>query len=111
MPRRARPAIVTLAVAGLVFASSCASKYAKVEDSFAQPINCSTAQVDIRALEEDKVSKTTEAATGVSYALPTTIFMGAITGTGGATYDVGTGAYNQKIDERIDRIRSTCKVE
>jgi hypothetical protein len=111
VPRRARPAIVTVAVAGLVFASGCASKYAKVEDSFAQPINCSTAQVDIRALEEDKVSKTTEAAAGASYALPTTILMGAITGTGGATYDVGTGAYNQKIDERIDRIRSTCKVE
>src|SRR5258705_215134 len=87
-------------VAAEVFASGRASNYAKAEDSFAQPINCSTAQVDIRALEEDKVSKPTEAAAGVSYALPTTILMGAITGTGGATYDVGTGAYNQKIDER-----------
>jgi hypothetical protein len=37
--------------------------------------------------------------------------MGAITGTGGATYDVGTRDYCRKIDERIDRIRSTCKVE
>jgi len=61
----------------LLVASGCASKYAKVEES---------------------------------YALPTTIIMGAITGTGGAKYDVGTGDYNRKIDERIDQIRSTCKM-
>ncbi len=42
--------------------------------------------------------------------MPTTIIMGAITGTGGAAYDVGNGDYNRKIDERIDRIRSTCKI-
>jgi hypothetical protein len=45
------------------------------------------------------------------YALPTTIIMGAITGTGGAAYDVGNGDYNRKIDERIDRIRSTCNID
>jgi len=94
----------------LLVASGCASKYAKVEESFEQPVNCSTAQMDIQALEEDKVSKATEAAAGLSYALPTTIIMGAITGTGGAKYDVGTGDYNRKIDERIDQIRSTCKM-
>ena len=103
-----RPAAAAFAL--LVLASGCASKYAKVEESFEQPINCSTAQMDIQALEEDKVSKSTEAAAGLSYALPTTIIMGAITGTGGAKYDVGTGDYNRKIDERIDRIRSTCKM-
>ena len=103
-----RPAAAAFAM--LVLASGCASKYAKVEESFEQPINCPTAQMDIQALEEDKVSKSTEAAAGLSYALPTTIIMGAITGTGGAKYDVGTGDYNRKIDERIDRIRSTCKM-
>jgi hypothetical protein len=102
--------LAAAAFAILVLASGCASKYAKVEESFEQPINCSTAQMDIQALEEDKVSKSTEAAAGLSYALPTTIIMGAITGTGGAKYDVGTGDYNRKIDERIDRIRSTCKM-
>ena len=105
-----RLAVLASGCAVLALASGCASKYAKVEESFAQPINCSTAQVDIQALEEDKVSKSTEAAVGLSYALPTTIIMGAITGTGGAKYDVGTGDYNRKIDERIDRIRSTCKM-
>jgi hypothetical protein len=47
---------------------------------------------------------------GLSYALPTTIFVGALTGAGGAKYDVGSGAYNRKIDERIADIRSTCRI-
>jgi hypothetical protein len=47
----------------------------------------------------------------MSYALPTTIFIGAITGTGGAKYDVGSGAFNQNIDERIADIRSTCRLD
>jgi hypothetical protein len=47
---------------------------------------------------------------GLSYALPTTIFIGAIAGTGGAKYDVGSGEYNKKIDERIVDIRSTCRI-
>ena len=110
-PSRRRKATAALACVALFLAAGCASKYAKVEKSFEQPINCSTAEVDIRALEEDKVSKATEAAEGLSYALPTTILVGAITGTGGAKYEVGTGEYNRKIDERIDKIRSTCKVE
>jgi hypothetical protein len=105
-----RLAVVASGCAMLILTSGCASKYAKVEESLEQPVNCSTAQMDIQALEEDKVSKFTEAASGLSYALPTTIIMGAITGTGGAKYDVGTGDYNRKIDERIDRIRATCKM-
>jgi len=43
--------------------------------------------------------------------LPTTILVDEVTGTGGATYEVGTGEYNRKIDERIGKIRSTCKME
>ena len=94
-----------------VSVSGCASKYAKVEESFAQPINCQSAQADIAALEADKASKAAQAAEGMKFALPTTIVMGAITGTGGAEYEVGTGEYNRKIDERIGNIKSTCKLD
>jgi len=43
--------------------------------------------------------------------LPTTIIIGAITGTGGATSGVSTDDYNRKIDEQIAHIKSTCKLE
>jgi hypothetical protein len=47
----------------------------------------------------------------MKFALPTTIIVGSITGTAGAQYEVGTGEYNRKIDERIGDIKETCKLE
>jgi hypothetical protein len=106
----ARLRIVACGIAAAVSVSGCASKYAKVEESFAQPINCSTARADIQDLQAEKVDKATEAAMGAKFALPTTIIIGAITGTAGAQQDVGTGEYNRKIDERIGNIKETCNL-
>jgi len=106
---RARAAALC-ALAGVCLASGCAQKYAKVEESFSEPINCATAQADIDRLQAAKVDKSTEAAESMKFALPTTIIVGSITGTAGAESDVGSGEYNRKIDERIADIRETCKL-
>jgi hypothetical protein len=106
-----RLGLIVCGVVVAVSASACASKYQKVEDSFAQPINCSTARADIQDLLAEKVDKATEAAMGLKFALPTTIVVGAITGTAGAQSDVGTGEYNRKIDERIANIKATCNLQ
>ena len=110
MRQGARLAVIACGVAALFLAAGCAQKYQKVEDSFAKPINCSTARADIQWLQSNKVDKTTEAVEGAKFALPTTIIVGAITGTGGAQYEVGTGEFNRKIDDRIADIREQCKV-
>src|SRR5882724_2211223 len=86
-------------LATIALLTGCGQKYQKVQDSLSQPINCGTARQEIETLQRQKVSKGEEAAVGMSHALPTTIFIGAITGTGGAKYDVGTGAFNKNIDE------------
>jgi hypothetical protein len=65
--------LVACGLAVALSASACASKYQKVEDSFAQPINCSTARADIQDLHAEKVDKATEAVEGLKFALPTTI--------------------------------------
>ena len=106
---RATVALVGLAVTSLV--TGCGQKYQRVENDLSQPINCATARQDIQTLESQKVSKSEEAAAGLSYALPTTVFIGAITGTGGAQYEAGTGELNRKIDDRIADIREQCKVD
>jgi len=110
MRRSARLAVTACGIAAVFLAAGCAQKYKKVEDSFAEPINCSTARADIQWLESNKVDKATEAVEGAKFALPTTIIVGAITGTGGAQYEVGTGEYNRKIDERIANIKETCNL-
>ena len=111
MHQSARLAVIACGIAAVFLAAGCAQKYKKVEDSFAQPINCGRARADIQWLESNKVSKTTEAVEGLKFASPTTIILGSITGTAGAQYEVGTGDYNRKIDERIGNIKSTCKLE
>ena len=110
MRHRARLTAIVCALASGFFAAGCAQKYVKVYDSFEKPINCSTARADIQWLQNQKVDKATEAAEGMKFALPTTIIVGSITGTAGAQYEVGTGEYNRKIDERIGDIKETCKI-
>jgi hypothetical protein len=107
----ARSRLIVFGLVAAVSATACAAKYQKVEDSFSEPINCSTARADIQDLHAEKVDKGTEAAMGLKFALPTTIIVGAITGTGGAESDVGTGDYNRKIDQRIANIKSTCNIQ
>ena len=111
MTPSARVRLIACGLVVAVSASACASKYAKVEESFSQPINCATARADIQDLHAEKVDKATQAVEGLKFALPTTIIVGAITGTAGAQSDVGTGEYNRKIDERIANIKETCKLE
>ncbi|HTY78514.1 MAG TPA: hypothetical protein VMI34_11910 [Candidatus Bathyarchaeia archaeon] len=110
MAANAPVAMVASMLVAVTLVTGCAQKYQKVEESLQQPINCSAAREDIQTLQNAKVSKTEEATAGLSYALPTTIFVGILTGTGGAKYDVGTGEFNRKIDERIAEIREQCKV-
>jgi hypothetical protein len=57
------------------------------------------------------VGKATQAVEGLKFALPTTIIVGAITGTAGAQVEVGTGEYNRKIDQQIANITSTCNLQ
>ena len=111
MHRNPRSAVVVCAFAAVFLAAGCGQKYVKVYDSFEKPINCGTARADIQWLQGQKVDKTTEAVEGMKFALPTTIIVGSITGTGGAQYEVGTGEYNRKIDERIGDIKETCKLQ
>jgi hypothetical protein len=110
MRQGARLAVIACGVAIVSIGAGCAQKYQKVEDSYSKPISCSTAQADIEWLRSNKVDKATEAVEGLKFALPTTIILGAITGTAGAQYEVGTGEYNRKIDEQIANIKETCNL-
>jgi len=111
MKWRARLAVVACGFSVVFLAAGCAAQYNKVEESFSQPINCATAEGDIRALQSEKASAAEQLAAGASFVTPTGIIVGALMGTAGAKYDVSSGDYNRKIDERIRQIKSTCKVE
>ena len=107
-----RPGFRAVAAAAALLAAAsaagCGARYERVEQSLSQPVDCAAADAEIQRLESSKVGESTQTAEALSYALPTTVFVGALTGAGGAVNDVSTGEYNRKIDERIQEIRSTC---
>ena len=78
------------------------------EAALQQPINCATAEGDIRVLRGEKTNAAQEAAAGATAIAPAGIVMGLVTGTENTKLQVATGEYNQMIDRKISDIRRTC---
>ena len=102
-------ALVICLVISLV--ACAASKQKKVEQEMKQPINCATAEGDIRTLEHEKVHTAQQIAEGVTALVPASIVVGLVTGTEKEKLQVGTGEYNQMIDKRIAEIKQTCGIK
>ena len=101
--------VMVLGLAVLV--SGCAMGYKKTEESMEQPINCATAEGDLRVLEQEKVNTAQQIAAGVTSIAPIGLVGGIITGTAGTKYRVATGKYNEMIDKRMAEIKATCGVK
>ena len=78
--------------------------------SMEQPINCSTAEGDIRVLQSEKTHVAGQIAQGLTAIAPAGIVMGILTGTEGTKLRVAAGDYNSKIDARIAAIKSKCGI-
>ena len=75
------------------------------------PINCATAEGDIRILQHEKSHVAQQIVEGVTAITPAGIVIGAVTGTEGVKLKVATGKYNKMIDARIAEIKEQCGVE
>jgi hypothetical protein len=108
-----RKASVTALVMFLVmFLVACAAKdQKKVEQEMKQPINCGTAEGDIRVLKSEKVHVTQQIAEGVTTIVPPGFVLGVVTGTEKTKINVGIGDYNKMIDKRVAAIKEKCGVE
>jgi hypothetical protein len=92
----------------VVLAAGCALQEQQTLQSLDQPINCRTAEGDIRVLQSEKANVAQQVASGVTAIAPAGIVVGALTGTEGTKLTVATGDYNNQIDARIAAIRSRC---
>ena len=91
---------------------ACAAKQQKkVEQEMKQPINCATAEGDIRVLKSEKAHVGQQIAEGVTSITPPGFVLGVVTGTEKEKVKVGVGEYNRMIDQRIAEIKETCGVE
>jgi hypothetical protein len=91
-----------------VILSACAFQQKKVEKELKSPINCATAEGDIRALEHEKAHVAQQIAEGVTAIVPISLVVGVVTGTEGTKLRVATGKYNKMIDKRIAEIKTEC---
>jgi len=83
----------------------------KVEQEMKQPINCATAEGDMRVLKSEKAHVGQQIAEGVTSIAPPGFVLGVVTGTEKEKLKVGVGEYNKMIDQRIAEIKETCGVE
>ena len=88
---------------------ACAAKdQKKVEQEMKQPINCATAQGDIRVLQHEKAHVAQEISEGVTAIFPAGLVLGVVTGTEKTKVKVAIGDYNKMIDKRIAEIKEKC---
>jgi hypothetical protein len=99
---------ITLVIFLAISLSACASGYKKTEKALDEPINCATAEGDIRALENEKAHVAEQIAMGVSSIIPVGLVVGIVTGSAGTKFRVATGEYDKMIDEKIAEIKSEC---
>ena len=105
-----RLATVACGFAVAALAAGCAMEEKKTMQSMNQPINCATAEGDIRVLQSEKTNVVAQIAQGATAIAPAGIVVGILTGTEATKLKVAAGDYNRQIDNRIGEIRSTCKL-
>lgn len=66
-----------------------------------QPLNCATAEGDIRALEHEKGHVAQRTEEGVTSIVPVSLVVGLASGEEKTKMEVATGDYKKMIDERL----------
>ena len=102
--------LTIVAVVFLAVQCGCADKYKKAEQDVKKPINCATAEGDIRMLEHEKAHTMDKLTQGVSAISPAGAVVGLVKGTEGTKMKVATGDYNKMIDKRIKEIKDHCGI-
>src|SRR5262245_13797332 len=105
-------AAATLIGLATTLAQGCAIEQKKEEKAAEQmPVNCATADGDLRVLRGEKAHVAEQVAMGVTAIYPAGLVIGLLTGTEGTKIQVATGEYNKKLDAKIAEIQSTCGVQ
>jgi hypothetical protein len=72
------------------------------------PVNCATAQGDLRVLQQEKANVAERMAEGLTSISPAGAALGILTWTEPTKIEVATGEYNKMIDKRIAQIKQEC---
>jgi len=102
---------ILLTVLAIVLVAACAPITQQEKQSLAKPINCATAEGDLRVLQSEKTNVAQEIANGVTAIVPAGAVIGIISGTETDKFKVASGDYNKMIDQKIAEIKQKCGLQ
>ena len=100
-----------LIVLSIVLVAACAPITKQEKQELAKPIDCRTAEGDIRVLQSEKAHVAQEIANGVTAIFPAGAVIGIISGTESDKIKVASGDYNKMIDQKIAEIKQKCGIQ
>ena len=103
--------VVLLGCCVMLMPSCAVFKQKEVMEEMKEPINCDTAEGDIRILQQEKAHVAQQVLAGVGSIMPAGIVIGIVTRTQKTKMKVAVGKYDKMIDERIAEIKEECGVE
>lgn len=80
----------------------------QIEANLNAPIDCRTAEADIRVLESEKAHLDEQVAKGVTSIVPVGLVVNVVQGDEDESLKVATGHYDQLIDDKIAQIKKKC---
>jgi hypothetical protein len=103
--------LASLLVVGMSAGCAMRQKKELKELSEAGPVDCRTAQGDLRLLQHEKANVAERVVEGATAIYPASLVTGVVLGTEGTKLKVAIGEYNEAIDKRIAQIKETCGIE
>jgi hypothetical protein len=102
---------ILLIVLSIVHVAACAPITQQEKQSLAKPIDCRTAEGDLRLLQSEKANVAQQIANGLTAIVPAGAIIGIISGTESDKFKVATGDYNNMIDQKIAEIKTKCNLQ
>ena len=102
--------IVFVAMLSALLMGGCAMGQKKVMHTLENPapVNCATAEGDLRVLEGEKTHVAQQIVEGITSLTPAGAALGILTLTETTKWKVAVGKYNKMIDDRMARIKAEC---
>jgi hypothetical protein len=99
----------------IVMVAGCSSRAPapekQVQASLEKPIDCSSAQAGIQALDSEKARTSREIEAGASSIIPIGAVAHLFGGSEKESLEIGTGEYNKKLDAKIAEIKQQCNIQ
>jgi len=98
----------------VVLGTGCGGNYKQMADNEKQaktmPVNCATAEGDIRMLQSELATNQQRTAAGVTAVVPISAVVSIVSGTEGTKAQIASGEYNKILQAKITEIKNVCGV-